>query len=238
MSLIQLEVNLPGPGTLALAGSGEYLPAMLPVDRWLLQQLTVPARVVTLATAAGTEGAERLRYWDKLGVQHFTNLGVERVQALPVVDRPSAEDERLADLISQANFVYLSGGKPGYIYQTLAGSRAWAAICSVLTQGGVVAGCSAGAMIFGEQIPGIRNLVQMGPGFGFLPGAFIIPHFDEIPQLLRQGLRSLHPRLKMIGVEGFTALVCRQAGCFVCGRGQVSIQHGDTFLRYRQEDLF
>jgi len=236
MSQISLTVNLPGPGTLALVGSGEYLPGMQEVDRWLLQQLAEPARVITLATAAGTEGAGRLRYWDGLGAQHFTSLGVENVQALPVIDRKSAEDNRLADLIQQANFVYLSGGKPGYLYQTLLNTPVWSAICEVLQRGGVVAGCSAGAMIFGEQIPGIRNILQLGPGFDFLPGVFIIPHFDEIPELIRTGLRSLHHQIKMVGVEGFTALVCTSQGCRVRGRGQVSISDGDSFLHYRQEE--
>jgi cyanophycinase len=238
MSQISLEVNLPGPGTLALTGSGEYLPGMQEVDRWLTQQLVESARVVTLATAAGTEGTDRLRYWDELGIQHFTNLGVERVQALPVIDRRSAEDNRLADVIRQANFVYLSGGKPGYLYQTLMDTPVWAAICGVLQAGGVVAGCSAGAMIFGEQIPGIRIIGQMGPGFGFLPGAYIVPHFDEIPEMIRQGLRLLHQRTRMIGIEGFTSLVCTSKGCQVRGRGQVRISNGDTFLHYRQEDSF
>ena len=236
MSQIPLEVNLPGAGFLALVGSGEYLPAMEEVDRWLLQQLSGPARVVTLATAAGSEGSQRLCYWDELGVRHFSSLGVDSVEPLPVVDRKSAEDERLADLIRQANFVYLSGGKPGYLYHTLAGSPVWQAICSVLEQGGVVAGCSAGAMIFGEQIPGIRNLVQLGPGFGFLPRSFIVPHFDEIPQVLRNGLSALHPQSRLIGIEGYTALVCTRQGCQVRGRGQVYISKGDTFLHYRQED--
>ncbi len=58
-------------GTLALVGSGEYLPPMEPVDRLLLARLGGEARVVCLPTAAATEGAERIRYWSELGVRHF-----------------------------------------------------------------------------------------------------------------------------------------------------------------------
>ena len=50
-------------GTLALVGSGEYLPPMESVDRCLLSRLTGPARVACLPTAAGREGAERIEYW-------------------------------------------------------------------------------------------------------------------------------------------------------------------------------
>ena len=60
---------------LALVGSGEYLPPIEAVDRALLERLDGPARVVCLPTAAGTEGAERIRYWSELGVRHFARLG-------------------------------------------------------------------------------------------------------------------------------------------------------------------
>ncbi len=135
-------------GTLALVGSGEYLPLMEPVDRLLLARLAGEARVVCLPTAAGTEGAERIRYWSDLGVAHFAGLGA-RAEAVGVIDRESAHDASCVARIESANFVYLSGGKPQYLYDTLVGSPTWAAIMRVLEGGGVVAGCSAGAMICG-----------------------------------------------------------------------------------------
>ena len=73
---LPMEVNLPGPGRLALVGSGEYLPAMEPVDRYLLGQLAQPARVVCLPTAAGTEGEERIEYWSNLGTSIFPGWGL------------------------------------------------------------------------------------------------------------------------------------------------------------------
>ena len=96
---------------LALVGSGEYLPPMEAVDRYLLGQLTSEPHVICLPTAAGTEGLERITYWMELGKSHFSRLGVE-VESLPVVDQASANDPALAERIRQANFIYLSGGKP------------------------------------------------------------------------------------------------------------------------------
>ena len=142
-------------GTLALVGSGEYTPEMDPVDRFLLERLPSPARVVCMPTAAGKERRERITYWSELGVKHFTRLGAE-CKAVEVIDRATAMDEPLAQRIDEANFVYLSGGDPGYLYRTLEGTRAWAAISGVLERGGVVAGCSAGAMIWGEQIASLN----------------------------------------------------------------------------------
>ena len=99
-------------GTLALVGSGEYTPEMDPVDRFLLERLPSPARVVCMPTAAGKERRERITYWSELGVKHFTRLGAE-CKAVEVIDRATAMDESLAQRIDEANFVYLSGGDPG-----------------------------------------------------------------------------------------------------------------------------
>lgn len=188
----------------ALVGSGEYLPPMEPVDRELIRRLGTPPRVVCLPTAAGTEGPERIGYWSRLGVEHFTRIGAQ-VEAVPVTDRDSANNPSLAERIAQANFVYLSGGKPQYLFQTLDGSLAWQAIRSVLAEGGLLAGCSAGAMILGEKyygFPGLKN------GFNVLPGALVIPHFDEISENIVAPIRMLTGKtLTTLGIEGNTALV-------------------------------
>lgn len=227
---------------LALVGSGEYLPPIEPVDRYLLAQLQAPGRVVCLPTAAGLEGDERIQYWSNLGVEHFARLGVQ-VEALPVVDRSSAMEQRWAERIRQANFVYLSGGNPGYLYQTLKDSPVWQAIASVHNQGGVVAGCSAGAMVMGEQIPGFP---RWQAAFGLLPGMVVIPHFDEIPQSMVKTARFLQARRKtLLGIEGNTALVVSSKGCEVIGSGSVvvwnsrrlSYQQGQEILCVEKESI-
>jgi cyanophycinase len=218
---------------LALTGSGEYLPPMEEVDRELIRRLPETARVVCLPTAAGTEGSKRIEYWSQLGVEHFTRLGAQ-VEALPVIDRASANDPGLAAVVSKANFVYLSGGKPNYLYDTLAGSRVWEAILAVLQQGGLLAGCSAGAMIMGEKFygfPGLKN------GFNFLPGATVVPHFDEISQSFLQPIRlAAGKNLTLLGVEGYTALAQTRTESGVqyevLGSGGVTIWNGKGKTRY------
>jgi cyanophycinase len=219
---------------LALVGSGEYLPPIEPLDRELIRRLGQPARVVCLPTAAGTEGDERIRYWMQLGVEHFTRLGAQ-VEAVPVTDRTSADDPSLADRIARANFVYLSGGKPDYLYKTLDGSKAWAAIQSVLEQGGLLAGCSAGAMIMGDKIyafPGTR------PGFNFLPGTLIIPHFEEFPTAMLHTARlTTDGKLTILGVEGNTALVRKGDTYEVLGAGGVTVWNREKKVRYTEGPL-
>ncbi|MEE8397592.1 MAG: Type 1 glutamine amidotransferase-like domain-containing protein [Desulfobacterales bacterium] len=214
---------------LALTGSGEYLPAMESVDMTLIRRLKAPPRVVCLPTAAGQEGPERIGYWSQLGVDHFARLGA-KVEALPVIDRASANEKDLADRISDANFVYLSGGKPGYLYQTLRGSLAWKAILSVLSRGGLLAGCSAGAMILGESFFGPPG--QM-PGFKLIPGATVLPHFDQIPESRVESFyESTGEDLTLLGIEGDTTLVQSKDRYEVMGTGGVTVWNGSGRARF------
>jgi cyanophycinase len=217
-----IPTKLPGPGFLALVGSGEYLPPIDPLDRWLLNQLHEPARVVCLPTAAGTEGDARINYWCDLGVEHFSHLGAQ-TEAVRVIDRFTAEDSSLAERVRGANFVYLSGGKPAYLYNSLHDTPVWESIIEVLQRGGVVAGCSAGAMIFGERIPTSLFSANWQPAFNLLPGTFIIPHYDEIPRIMLNGMRLVAGKLKVIGIEGSTALVCGPDGVSVQGSGSIAL---------------
>jgi cyanophycinase len=216
---------------LALVGSGEYLPAMESVDRYLLGQLKTEAYVICLPTAAGMEGTERISYWMELGKAHFSKLGAE-VDSLPVIDTPSANSAEFAERIRQSNFIYLSGGKPNYLYRTLVGSLVWVAIMEVLGQGGVVAGCSAGAMIMGERFPSFPHAKQ---AFGLVRGAIIMPHFDEIPKAMTNSLhRMVRDHESLLGIEGNTALVGEIDEYQVVGSGGVVVWNQQERRRYTQ----
>jgi len=218
---------------IALAGSGEYLPPMEPVDRILLGRVPAPPRVVCLPAAAGTEGPERIAYWARLGEEHFTRLGIP-VRSLPVVDRASANDPALAGLVAETNFVYLSGGKPTYLFATLEGSRVWEAILGVLRKGGLLAGCSAGAMILGEAFFGFTSRTR-NQGFRLLPGATVIPHYDEIPEWMIAPVRGwISHGLTLVGIEANTALFRDGAQMEVIGSGGVTVWNRAGKTRHTQ----
>jgi cyanophycinase len=205
---------------LALVGSGEYLPPIEPVDRFLLERLPGNPRVVCLPTAAGAEGHERVAYWSNLGVQYFSGLGVQ-VESLPVIDRQSADDPRLVERLLLANYIYLSGGNPEYLLSTLKHSLAWKAIETVLARGGLLAGCSAGAMIMGERIPAFPSWRK---AFNLVPGAVIAPHFDEISEGFTKVLKLLVGRgATLIGIDGSTALFIAHDENKIVGRGCITV---------------
>ncbi len=216
---------------LVLVGSGEYLSGMEPVDRILLSRLQERPRVVCLPTAAGTEGSERIQYWSQLGVDHFTRLGAQ-AEALPVIDQDSANEATYANVISGANFVYLSGGKPNYLYNVLKDSHVWKAILNVLACGGILAGCSAGAMIMGEKFFGFPGWHD---GFNFLPGKTVVPHYDEISETMLSPIRLLAMNaMTLLGVEGYTALVKSGEQYEVLGSGGVTVWNSHHKRRYTQ----
>lgn len=216
-------------GLIALAGSGEYLPVMENVDRHLLDSLNLNGRkprVVCLPTAAGREGDASINRWSRMGIEHFQKLGAE-VSALRIIDRTSAEDVQWESLLEEADLVYFSGGDPGYLHQTMNGSRAWRAAQRAWEHGAIYAGCSAGAMILGKRMPSFR-LAGTQEGFGLVPATFIIPHFDAIPGIWKPLVFALQKQLKkgerMIGVDENTALVGRLGSEWtVMGQGKVHV---------------
>jgi cyanophycinase len=203
-------------GLIALVGSGEYLPVMDEVDRFLLAHCGAQGRsprVVCLPTAAGQEGQPSWKRWMQMGEQHFRCLGAD-VSALPIIDRASADDAQYASVLQAADLVYFSGGNPLYLFETLNGSRAWDAAQEAWGRGAVYAGCSAGAMILGQEIPNFRTIAFTSVyAFGLLSAHMIFPHFDRWKLVRAAMLNPLRRRLKAdeyaLGVDEETALVGR-----------------------------
>ena len=216
-------------GLINLVGSGEYLPVMQDVDRYLLDSLVVNGRkprVACLPTAAGREGDSSVNRWLTMGVQHFQELGAE-VSPVRIIDRETANDPRWEPLLEGADLIYFSGGDPSYLYETMKGTCAWNAAQRAWKRGAIYAGCSAGAMILGHRIPGFR-LSGVQEGFAVVPATYIVPHFDAIPTIWKPIVFGLQRQLKngerMIGIDEDTALIGKLGGEWIVkGRSQVHI---------------
>jgi cyanophycinase len=217
-----------GKGTIALVGSGEFLPGADPLDRDLLARLETTPRVAILPTASAPDGPGVPERWAKMGIDHFQRLGASP-EAVMLLTRQDAASPELAERIASADFVYLSGGKPAYLIQTLLDTPCWRAIEQVFAKGGVVAGCSAGAMALAGNLPGF---LRSQPALGLVPGLAVIPHFDEIPGWL-SGLGRLAARgVTIAGVEGSTGLVGTGPNWRVVGQGRVTVFNGGSKKRY------
>lgn len=216
------------PLSITLLGSGEYLPVMNNVDARLLARAgTATPRVVCFPTAAGQEGDGSVNRWMQMGVDHFTRLGAD-VRAVRIIDRDSASDPRWLEPIANADLLYFSGGDPLYLHQTLVDTPAWDAVQKALARGAQYAGCSAGAMIMGQQVPNVRSLRrELYPAFGLVPAQVIMPHFDRFkvfrPMMLPQVQRELGEGYAL-GIDEDTALLNAAEGeGEVMGTGTVSV---------------
>jgi cyanophycinase-like exopeptidase len=193
----------------ALVGSGEYLPVMTDIEGALLAGRA--PKYVQLATAAAPEGDESLARWHRLGKEQAERLGVEQV-VVDVRTREDAESAELARLVEGAGLIYLSGGNPAYLADTLRQTRVWHAIVAEHEKGAAVAGCSAGAMALSDWAPRVRSMRSDHPtGLRLIPHVRVIPHFDKmlawVPDMLRNALLGLPEGSVLLGIDEDTALV-------------------------------
>lgn len=223
-------------GTVVLVGAGEFLPPIAPVDQALLEGLSQPRHVAIVPTASAPDGTLTFERWLRLGQEHFTALGAE-VDPIRLVTRADAENAEIASRLAAANFIYLSGGKPGYLLQTLKGTVAEEALRGVFARGGVVAGCSAGAMALGGETFDFPDRRRTIPALGLAPGLLVIPHFGQFRLDLTELLAAVGAATTVVGIEGNTALVGAGGAWRVLGLGGVTVFHEGQRTRYVEGQL-
>jgi cyanophycinase len=179
------------------------------VERLLMQGR--PLRYVQLATAAAPEGPQVLARWHDLGARAAGRIGAEQV-VVPVGDRAGAMDDANARLIEGAGLIYLSGGNPAFLTETLRDTVVWKAIHRAWLGGAALAGCSAGAMALAASLPDIRHPWRPAlPGLGVVPMAEVLPHFDafaaRIPDLVLRRVAGAPAGVRVVGIDEETALV-------------------------------
>ena len=215
-------------GTIALVGSGELLPVMFDIEKELLENK--PPVYVQLSTAAGLEGQKSLDHWNTLAIEQANRLNVES-RWLPVFDKESANDPDLAKQIVGAGLIYLSGGDPTYLAETLRNSIVWKTIVEQWESGASLAGCSAGAMALTNWVPTMRLKIGKNnkdvAGLGMLPNLRVIPHFDRmlgwIPDIITRYLINTPKGVTLVGIDENTALVGSENEWIVKGKQSVLV---------------
>lgn len=232
------------PGPVALIGAGEFLPAMHAFDLGLLEATGCDRpRVVILPTASFPDGEETFHRWAEMGVAHFSGLGAE-VEPVLVRDRVSANDPAATQAVGEADLVYLSGGKPGYLVGVLAGTAMERALGDAHRRGAVLAGCSAGAMALAAHAFDFRFrvlpwMLRWRHGLGFVPGASVLPHYDAFPEPMAAMVALQSPRgTVVIGIDESTGIVGLDGSWEVRGRSRVTLWRGRHRERYRAGESF
>jgi cyanophycinase len=223
------------PGSIALVGSGEFLPIMADFEKSLINdgvKNNKQPTYVQIPTAAGQESPDRLKYWEELGKRQAELLEIEQ-RFLPIFNRADAEKEEFAEQIKDAALIYMSGGDPHYLANSLIDTPVWNAIYTNWQTGASLAGCSAGAMAMCTEIPNFRfTKREPTPGLNILPNLRVIPHFDKffkwIPDSAAKVLMHAPANSILLGIDELTALVRRsnETHWIVQGEAKVHILQG------------
>ena len=222
-------------GSLALVGSGEYLPQMKEFEQSLINDGIANGKkpiYIQIPTAAGQESDNRINYWQSLGEVAAKSLGVTQ-SFLPIFTRDDANNPELLKNVDDAALIYLSGGDPHYLADTVRDTLLWDLILKNWQSGGSLAGCSAGAMAFSSAIPHFRlSRAHPTPGFNLTKQIRVIPHFDKffkwIPDSAAKVLLDLPGDSILIGIDEMTAVVKRADKPWqIWGKGKLHILKGE-----------
>ena len=217
-------------GSLALVGSGEYLPVMAEFEKSLLEDGIKNGKeniYIQIPTAAAQESASRLEYWRDLGQKQAQMIGAKPL-FLPIYTRDDAQNMSNANQISNGALIYMSGGDPHYLAKTLIDTPIWQAIVKNWQSGGSLAGCSAGAMVLSSQIPNFRlSRAEPTTGLNLIPNLRVIPHFNKffkwIPESAAKLLMHVPDDSILIGIDELTAIVKRGGSDFWQVYGQAKL---------------
>ncbi len=230
-----------GSPRLLLMGSGEFTAAVLPIDTMLRDAAGVHS-VAVIPTAAGQE--PDAAKWITMAERHYAPLGIN-VAGVPAFTRHDADDPAWDSAVGNADLIYLSGGDPNYLHDTLSGSRLWRSIVSRIRTGSILAGSSAGAMVLGGSIAkNIRALRDRSTppewvsAFAFVTPT-IFPHFDRW-RTAAPGAQLIHESgpPAWMGIDEDTGVFITNGVAQTLGRGSIELSSRENHQIYTAGSSF
>ncbi len=210
-------------GLLVFEGGNEFRGAMAAVDRQALTFCGGESAPIRIVPAAAAPDGNHARAGGN-GVRWFKSLGARDVRAVDIIDPVTANRPESAEEMATARLIFLLGGFPRHLAETLSGSLAWQAISNALITGAVLAGSSAGAMVLCEHYfdPSVGVIRK---GLNLLPNAAVLPHHDSFGKNWAPMLSEKLPDAILIGIDEETGFLNDGPATewTVCGKGAVTI---------------
>ena len=173
------------------------------------------------------------------GVRWFKSLGAKQVALLPLIDQASANLPSIVTTLQEARLIYLLGGFPEYLGNTLAGSLSWQAMLEAFDNGAVIGGSSAGAMVLCQHYydPYTQNLAD---GLNLVTQACVIPHHNAFGRNWAPRLVAMLPGVVLIGIDEQTGMINDAVAdqWNVYGKGAVTIYSDGEARMYRPGEVF
>ena len=217
-------------GSILLAGGAEFGGHMASVDHAAIAAAGGYQAPISIVPAAAAPDNNHKRAGQN-GVKWFRSLGATRVEAVHLIDQASANDPEIIAKLQQSRLIYLLGGFPRYLAQTLAASKAWQAIDEAMATDLVLGGSSAGAMVLCDKVfdPSTQKTFD---GLHLLNRACVVPHHDTFGQTWLTSLRQQLPHHVLIGIDEETAMLQRDREWHVYGKGRVTLYRGRQVLAF------
>lgn len=172
------------------------------------------------------------------GVRWFQSLGAKNVFTVDVIDSKTANDSTLAASLRTSKLIYLLGGFPRHLGETLKESLCWQAVMDAYHEGAVIAGSSAGAMVMCEHYydPSERKLLS---GLNLIPNACVLPHHNNFGKGWVSQLTKSLPDAVLLGIDERTGMVNDADGNWrVYGGGEVTLYRSGSSVRYGRGEAF
>ena len=221
-------------GRLALVGGDEFRRGCESMDEAILRETGKSSPVVLIVpTAAAFENPGLAA---DNGVRCFSALGAD-ARRLMVLDRSDAESAEFVAEVETADVVYLTGGSPIHLLETLRESAVLAATLKALERGAVLAGSSAGAMVMGSWM----RFREWRPALGIARGVASLPHHERSdPDTASRELRDHAPDdlSVVLGIDGRSGAISGPEGWTVLGAGHVTVYRKGGWERLRSGDVF
>ena len=221
-------------GRLALIGGDEFRRGCEAMDEAILKETGKSSPVVLIVpTAAAFENPRRAA---ENGVAYFNALGADARPTM-VLNKCDAESAEFASEIQSADVVYLTGGSPAHLLETLRESALLAAILGGLEHGAVLAGSSAGAMAMGSWM----RFREWRPALGIADGIASLPHHERYdPSVVSRELRESAPDdlTAVLGIDGRSGAISGLEGWTALGAGHVTVYRKNGWERLTHGDVF
>ena len=225
-------------GFIILEGGAEFSGQMAVPDRLAIQLAGGPDAAISILPTAAAPDNNHERAGQN-GVNWFKHLGATNVSFLPLIDDTSANDPIIVETLSQSRLIYLLGGFPRHLAQTLRQSRSWRAILTAHQTGAVIAGSSAGAMVLCKAYydPDSSRVLE---GLKLIEGNCVLPHHNTFGKNWAARLSELLPNMVLLGIDEETGVMCSVSEGIgrVHGKGKLTLYHNGLIEKIGPEQEF
>ncbi|MFD2561476.1 cyanophycinase [Aquimarina rubra] len=190
---------------------------------------SIESNIVIIPTAMEDKYIDSERDMDFLK-KPFKDIGFKNINVVHTREFDVANSDSLNRILLSADGVWITGGRQWRLAKAYNGTKIQRSLKSLLNQGKVVAGTSAGASIMGDILvrgdskDSTKMLGDYQTGFGFISNFAIDQHhIARNRQFDMFELKNKRPDILGIGIDQNTAIILNENKFRVIGKSYVTI---------------